>query len=167
MDIDTSNNELNSITNASAADANAPKIDNNGSKRDNSDSTNTNSNTNSDAIDNNDDNNNSSDNSMDDGNGDKKLTVAVTTGAIGSVGIKSRPLQRTNCTGCNRDYFVDDRSEMNVCFKKYRVVFVMNKNAVLYKVNSIPKARKVRNGSNFHGFFSRSTEQIIVVFEIV
>lgn len=130
MDIDT--HESNKST------ANMADNDNNGTKRDNSDNTNTNSNTsNSNAIDDhddNDDNNNSSSSSTDDTNTDKKPTTTI----------KSPPLQRTNCTGCNRGYLVNDRSETNVCFKKYRVVFVMNKNTVLYKVNSVPRARKVR-----------------------
>lgn len=58
--------------------------------------------------------------------------------------IKSRPLQRVG-TGCNEGYFIDDRSEININFQKYRMVFVVNKDAVFYKKNAFRQARKVNS----------------------
>lgn len=45
---------------------------------------------------------------------------------------------------CNEGYFIDDRSEININFQKYRMVFVVNKDAVFYKKNAFRQARKVR-----------------------
>lgn len=56
--------------------------------------------------------------------------------------IKSRPLERTGA-GCNEGYFIDDRSEININFQKYRMVFVVNKDAVFYKKSAFQQARKV------------------------
>lgn len=59
-----------------------------------------------------------------------------------NVETKSRTLQRAGVE-CNDDYFVDDRSEINIDFQKYRMVFVVNKDALLYKTFSLLQARKV------------------------
>lgn len=56
--------------------------------------------------------------------------------------IKSRPLERVG-TGGNEGYFIDDRSEININFQKYRMVFVVNKDAVFYKKSAFRQARKV------------------------
>lgn len=56
--------------------------------------------------------------------------------------VKSRPLERTG-KNCNEGYFIDDRSEININFQKYRMVFVVNKDAVFYKKSAIQQARKV------------------------
>lgn len=56
--------------------------------------------------------------------------------------IKSRPLERTGA-GCNDGYFIDDRSEININFQKYRMVFVVNKDAVFCKKSAFRQARKV------------------------
>lgn len=55
---------------------------------------------------------------------------------------KQRPLQRIG-TGSNDGYFIDDRSEININFQKYRMVFVVNKDAVFYKKSALRQARKV------------------------
>lgn len=55
---------------------------------------------------------------------------------------KQRPLQRVG-TGSNDGYFIDDRSEININFQKYRMVFVVNKDAVFYKKCALRQARKV------------------------
>ena len=57
--------------------------------------------------------------------------------------IKSRPLERSGA-GCNEGYFIDDRSEININFQKYRMVFVVNKDAVFYKKSAFRQARKVK-----------------------
>lgn len=56
--------------------------------------------------------------------------------------IKSRTLRRVG-SDCNEGYFIDDRSEININFQKYRMVFVVNKDAVFYKKNAFRQARKV------------------------
>lgn len=55
---------------------------------------------------------------------------------------KQRPLQRIG-TASNDGYFIDDRSEININFQKYRMVFVVNKDAVFYKKSALRQARKV------------------------
>lgn len=55
---------------------------------------------------------------------------------------KQRPLQRLG-SGSNDGYFIDDRSEININFQKYRMVFVVNKDAVFYKKSALRQARKV------------------------
>lgn len=55
---------------------------------------------------------------------------------------KQRPLQRIG-TDSNDGYFIDDRSEININFQKYRMVFVVNKDAVFYKKSALRQARKV------------------------
>lgn len=55
---------------------------------------------------------------------------------------KSRSLQRAGAD-CNDEYFIDDRSEININFQKYRMVFVVNKDAVFYKKCALRQARKV------------------------
>lgn len=59
------------------------------------------------------------------------------------VEIKSRPLQRVG-SDCGEGYFIDDRSEININFQKYRMVFVVNKDAVFYKKSAFRQAKKVR-----------------------
>lgn len=61
-----------------------------------------------------------------------------------SVEIKSRALERVG-TGCNDGYFIDDRSEININFQKYRMVFVVNKDAVFYKKNAFRQAKTVNS----------------------
>lgn len=56
--------------------------------------------------------------------------------------VESRPLQRVG-SSCGEDYFIDDRSEININFQKYRMVFVVNKDAVFYKKSAFRQARKV------------------------
>lgn len=56
--------------------------------------------------------------------------------------LKPRPLQRI-ASACNDGYFIDDRSEININFQKYRMVFVINKDAVFYKRCALRQARKV------------------------
>ena len=53
-----------------------------------------------------------------------------------------RPLERVGA-GANDAYFVDDRSEININIHSYRMVFVVNKDAVFYKKNAFRQARKV------------------------
>lgn len=55
---------------------------------------------------------------------------------------KSRSLQRA-AADCNDGYFIDDRSEININFQKYRMVFVVNKDAVFYKKCALRQARIV------------------------
>lgn len=55
---------------------------------------------------------------------------------------KLRSLQRVG-DGSNEGYFIDDRSEININFQKYRMVFVVNKDAVFYKKCALRQARKV------------------------
>lgn len=55
---------------------------------------------------------------------------------------KQRGLQRID-TASNDGYFIDDRSEININFQKYRMVFVVNKDAVFYKKSALRQARKV------------------------
>lgn len=87
-----------------------------------------------------------------------KITQPTTTAGITSVNdrqcshetnsnqsmieIKSRPLQRVG-SSCGEGYFIDDRSEININFQKYRMVFVVNKDAVFYKKSAFRQARKV------------------------
>lgn len=59
-----------------------------------------------------------------------------------NVDAKPRTLQRTGAD-CNDGYFIDDRSEININFQKYRMVFVVNKDAVFYKKCALRQARKV------------------------
>lgn len=63
--------------------------------------------------------------------------------------VASRPLERAG-SGCNDGYFIDDRSEININFQKYRMVFVVNKDAVFYKKNAFRQAKLVSS--------SRSTD---------
>lgn len=51
-----------------------------------------------------------------------------------------RPLERVGA-GCNEGYIIDDRSEFNI--QKYRMIFVLNKDAVFYKKNAFRQAKKV------------------------
>lgn len=60
---------------------------------------------------------------------------------------KSRPLERQG-SGCNDGYFIDDRSEININFQKYRMVFVVNKDAVFYKKNAFRQAKLVSTVRN-------------------
>lgn len=54
----------------------------------------------------------------------------------------TKPLERVG-SGCNDGYFIDDRSEININFQKYRMVFVVNKDAVFYKKNAFRQAKLV------------------------
>lgn len=65
-----------------------------------------------------------------------------TSPAGSSVHPASRPLERAG-SGCNDGYFIDDRSEININFQKYRMVFVVNKDAVFYKKNAFRQAKLV------------------------
>lgn len=65
------------------------------------------------------------------------------------VEIKSRPLQRVG-SDCGEGYFIDDRSEININFQKYRMVFVVNKDAVFYKKSAFRQAKKVRINFQVH-----------------
>lgn len=67
---------------------------------------------------------------------------ASTLPAGTSVHPASRPLERAG-SGCNDGYFIDDRSEININFQKYRMVFVVNKDAVFYKKNAFRQAKLV------------------------
>lgn len=78
-------------------------------------------------------------------------TIDVTTSADKSsapagctVHPASKPLERAG-SGCNDGYFIDDRSEININFQKYRMVFVVNKDAVFYKKNAFRQAKLVSN----------------------
>lgn len=59
-----------------------------------------------------------------------------------NIEVSSRSLERSG-KNCNKGYFIDDRSEININFQKYRMVFVVNKDAVFYKKSAIRQARKV------------------------
>lgn len=72
---------------------------------------------------------------------------------------KSRPLERVG-SGCDDDFFMDDRSEININFQKYRMVFVVNKDAVFYKKNAFRQAKQVSDSAipaTFEHFFSSDT----------
>lgn len=90
-------------------------------------------------------------NTNDAGNTELSPTHPETSNDIGKsqsiVVIKSlTSLERTG-TDCNEGYFIDDRSEININFQKYRMVFVVNKDAVFYKKSAIRQARKVSPSS--------------------
>lgn len=72
---------------------------------------------------------------------------------------KSRPLERVGA-GSDDDFFIDDRSEININFQKYRMVFVVNKDAVFYKKNAFRQAKQVSDRAipaTFGHFFSSDT----------
>ncbi|XP_055308090.1 uncharacterized protein LOC129572177 [Sitodiplosis mosellana] len=78
--------------------------------------------------------------------------------------VKSRPLERTG-KNCNEGYFIDDRSEININFQKYRMVFVVNKDAVFYKKSAIRQARQTHpkvtkaRAHKFHKFVQKWCEE--------
>ncbi|XP_031632024.1 paired amphipathic helix protein Sin3a-like isoform X2 [Contarinia nasturtii] len=78
--------------------------------------------------------------------------------------VKSRPLERIGAD-CNDEYFIDDRSEININFQKYRMVFVVNKDAVFYKKSAITQARKTHpkitkaRANKFHKFVQKWCEE--------
>lgn len=79
---------------------------------------------------------------------DQKMLNDISTNQS-IVEVKSlRSLERTGTDG-NEGYFIDDRSEININFQKYRMVFVVNKDAVFYKKSALQQARKVNHIFNF------------------
>lgn len=79
-------------------------------------------------------------------------TIDITTSASKNATIlhpPSRPLERAG-SGCNDGYFIDDRSEININFQKYRMVFVVNKDAVFYKKNAFRQAKLVSHMNRLH-----------------
>lgn len=57
----------------------------------------------------------------------------------------SRKPQRLGVSvGGREDYVIDDCAEMQLNMQSYRMVFVMNKDVIFYKHNSLLNSRKVR-----------------------
>lgn len=56
-----------------------------------------------------------------------------------------RKPERMGAVDSRLDYVIDDCAEMKLNMNSYRMVFVMNKDVLFYKHNSLAKSRKVRS----------------------
>lgn len=65
-----------------------------------------------------------------------------------------RKPERMGAVDGRLDYVIDDCAEMKLNMNSYRMVFVMNKDVLFYKHNSLAKSRKVRN---YHCMSARIT----------
>ncbi|KAG4067430.1 hypothetical protein HA402_009667 [Bradysia odoriphaga] len=70
-----------------------------------------------------------------------------------------RPPERIG-TGANDGFFVEDKSEVKLNLSTYKMVFVMNKDVLFYKKNSLRKAKQMHStvtsamAKKFHSFVS-------------
>lgn len=71
-----------------------------------------------------------------------------------------RKPERMGAVDSRLDYVIDDCAEMKLNMNSYRMVFVMNKDVLFYKHNSLAKSRKVRN-SDCH--LSRITARTLII----
>lgn len=55
-----------------------------------------------------------------------------------------KPERMGTVAGMRNEYVIDDSVELKLNLSSYRMVFVMNKDVIFYKLNSLAKSRKVR-----------------------
>lgn len=65
-----------------------------------------------------------------------------------------RPPERIGSGSANDGFFVEDKSEVKLNLNTYKMVFVMNKDVLFYKKNSLRKAKQVSGGFLFIRFLS-------------